>query len=373
MSGVPATDTDIVIVGAGIAGASLAAELAPHRSVILLEAEDQPGLHATGRSAAFYAETYGGPGVQPLTTASKALLFAPPDDFTDHPFVSDRGALHIADANSRAALAAFQAEFANSPVPLTPLVSGGARERVGIISEAWNGPAIYEPECRDIDVAALHAAYLGAARRAGAQIRTASALTCARHDGGAWTVETASGDLRASLLVNAAGAWSDPVAERCGVRAIGLQPLRRTMVAADIDAEVDPDWPLIVAADGSFYFKPDGGRLWISPHDEIPDEPGDARPEELDIAVAIDRFEKATTARVTRVETSWAGLRTFAPDRLPIYGFDPDSPAFFWCAGQGGFGIQTAPAAARLCRDLILERPAEAAIDAASYAPQRLR
>jgi D-arginine dehydrogenase len=178
----------------------------------------------------------------------------------------------------------------------------------------------------------------------------------------------------AAILVDAAGAWADGVASLAGLPAIGVQPYRRTMVQLRTDPAPPADLPLVVDAAGSFYFKAEGGsRLWLSPHDETPAEPGDAAAEEIDIARAIDRFGKAVDWKVLAVERKWAGLRSFAPDRLPVYGFDPLVPRFFWCAGQGGFGIQTAPAAARLCRALILGEAVEPGIDAALYAPGRFR
>ena len=360
---------DIAIVGAGIAGASLAARLAPHARVLLLEAEGQPGYHATGRSAAFWSETYGGPAIQPLSTASGPWLRAPPADYGDAPFVSPRGELFIATRANRAALEAFAAEFAGAGVTLEsvdprPLVPG--------LRDDWT-EALWEPSCADIHVAEYHAACLKVARRAGAVLRCDAGLLAAARRAGAWQIETRAGRFTAAVIVNAAGAWADPVARACGARPLGIAPLRRTMVQLAVDPPLSPTLPLIRDAQDHFYLKPEaGGRGWLSPHDEIASDPCDARPEEIDVATAVDRLARAVDWSV-RVERTWAGLRSFAPDRLPVYGFAPDTPGFFWFAGPGGFGIQTAPAAAALAAAL-LGAPADdmtAPLDPVRYAPDR--
>ncbi|WP_224199450.1 NAD(P)/FAD-dependent oxidoreductase [Pacificimonas flava] len=366
------TRFDVAVVGAGMAGISLAALLAPERSVVVLEREAHPAMHATGRSAAFYAETYGGPGVQPLTTASRDLLFSPPPEFSEQPLVSDRGALHVARQGKEAFLDALSTDFDGTGVRIETLTAAETEAKAPLLRADWRRQSLWEPGCRDIDVAGLHAAYLRQARRAGAQILTEAELESASFLEN-WQIETRRGRVQADLLVNAGGAWADHVAAACGVSPIGLQPLRRTMVVADLDRPVADDWPLTVDAEGGFYYKPDAGRLWISPHDEVPAPAGDAQPEEIDIAVAVDRFESAADAHVARIERSWAGLRTFAPDRLPVYGFEAADNPFFWCAGQGGFGIQTAPAAADLCAALILGRPVPHGLNAGTYAARRFR
>ena len=358
---------DVAIAGAGIAGASLAAELAPHVSVLLLEAEDHPGRHATGRSAAFWSESYGGPFVQPLTSASGPFLTAPPPDFAERSFLSPRGALHI--AREAADLRALEAEFAGTGVALNRV-----RPSIHGLRPGWDH-GLAEPSCADIDVAALHAAYLRQARRNGAELVTGARIEAAERGQSGWRLSTPAGDFQAGILVNAAGAWADSLAQIAGQRPLGIRPFRRTMVQLRIDPPAPADLPLVIDALGRFYFKPEaGGRLWLSPHDETPCTPCDAAPEELDIALAIDRLEQVVDWRVERVERSWAGLRTFAPDRLPVYGYAPGSHDFFWFAGQGGFGIQTAPAAAKLGAALLLGRVPEdmaAGIDPAPYAPAR--
>ena len=361
----------IVIIGGGIAGAGLAYFLAAHARVTLLEAEDHPGLHSTGRSAAFYAETYGGPLVQPLTAASRGFFEAPPPGYGDTPLVSPRGALHI--AADAAALDALADDFAGSGVTFERLDAAATTTRAALLAGAWRRHAILEPGCTDIDVARLHAGFVGGARRAGAAIRTSARVERIDSAADGWRIFARGEEFAADCVVNAAGAWADDVATLAGVRPLGIQPMRRTIVVADLGGGVDPALPLVIDAAGELYFKPDAGHMWISPHDETPVAPGDAQPEEIDIAIAIDRFERATTARVRRVVRSWAGLRSFAPDRLPVYGFAPEAPGFFWCAGQGGFGIQTAPAASAMAAALLLGRAVDiSGVDPALYGPGRL-
>lgn len=344
-----------------MAGASLAAEVAGEATVLLLEAEAQPGYHSTGRSAAFWSETYGGPSIQPLTSASGPRLATPPADFAERPLMSPRGALHLADAQGEGVLDALLAEFAGSPVPLERLDRAQIERWIPGLRPGWE-TAVFEPSCADIDVAALHAAYLRRARLRGAKLVADARVTGARHDGG-WRIETSAGTFAAGVLVDAAGAWADEVAALAGIAPLGIQPYRRTIAQLRVEPTPPRALPLVIDARERFYFKPEaGGRLWLSPHDESPCEASDCAAEEIDVATAIDRLEQAVDWRVARVEHSWAGLRSFAPDRLPVYGFDPRQPAFFWCAGQGGFGIQTAPAAAKLAAALLLGRTPDATV-----------
>ena len=357
---------DFAIVGAGIAGASLAAELAPHARVLLLEAEDMPGYHATGRSAAFWSETYGGPLVQPLTTASHRFL-------ADGGFLQPRGELHIADAEGEAALGAFAAGFEGSRVPLERFDRPAMEAMVPGLSPGWDR-AIYGPSCADIDVAGLHQAYLRAARQAGAELRCGARVGALKRQRGGWSIDAGGERWAAGVLIDAAGAWADEVAAIAGIAPLGVAPYRRTMLQLRTDPAPPADLPLVMDALGRFYFKGEaGGKLWLSPHDETAAEAGDVAPAERDIAIAIAGLESAVDWRVEAVERKWAGLRSFAPDRLPVYGFDPRIEGFFWCAGQGGFGIQTAPAAAELCRALLLgEQAGPSGIDAAAFRSERL-
>ena len=351
------TRYDIAIIGAGIAGATLAAAIGNRARVVLLEGESQPGYHATGRSAAFWSETYGGPDIQPLTTASGPALQA-------GGYLEPLGSLHIGRAEDRAKAEAFLAQFAGSGVALDPV---DPQALVPGLRGDWT-VGVMEPTCAYIDVARLHADALAAARRAGAVLVTDAEVTAVAPG---WTVETRAGPIRAEMLVNAAGAWADAVARRAGVAPIGIRAFRRTMVQLRTDPPPPTGLPHVADLSGRFYFKPEaGGRLWLSPHDEIATDPCDAAPEDLDVALAIDRFEQAVNWRVAAVERKWAGLRSFAPDRRPVYGFAPGT-RFFWCAGQGGFGIQTAPAAAALAAALLLGDAVPEGLDAERYAPER--
>ena len=362
-----ATIYDFAVIGAGMAGASIAAELAPHARVLLIEAEDAPGYHATGRSAAFREECYGGPGVVPLTLASGAYL-------EEHGFLTPRGAFYVGRGEDRAAMDAFFTTFAGTGVTIERLSSATLADKAPHIRPDWS-EALYQPACADIDVAGLHQHYLGAARRHGVDVACRARVARIDRHGGVSTITSERRQQwRAATIVNAAGAWGDEVARIASVRPIGITPLRRTVAVLRVAPHAPADLPLVLDINGGFYFKPDNGRLWLSPHDEVPSDPCDAAPEEIDVAIAIDQFQQVTDWRIEAVERRWAGLRSFAPDRLPVYGADPDQPGFFWFAGQGGFGIQTAPAAARLGAQLLLGQGADAMtarIDPAMYAPGR--
>ena len=366
---------DVAVIGAGIAGASLAAEISGECSVALIEAESQPGQHSTGRSAAFWSECYGGPFVQPLTSASAQFLRHPPGTFYDRSFLHPRGALTIGQSRDAPSLKRELHRFTQAGVSLMLLDRAELTERIPGLAAQWQ-VGLYEPGCSDIDVAALHAAYLKCARARRAQLLTNARVHGLARVGTTWRIETSNGAIEAEIVVNAAGAWADEIAVIAGLPPAEIQPYRRTIVQLRTDPPAPHSLPLILDAHGDFYFKPEaGGRLWLSPHDEAPVAACDVRPEEFDIAVAIDRFERVVDWRVERVEHSWAGLRSFAPDRLPVYGFDPREPGFFWCAGQGGFGIQTSPAAAKLSAALLLGTTPDAmvaGIDPTPYSAARL-
>lgn len=361
---------DIVIVGAGMAGASLAAVLggwprtgAVPLRILLLEGEDRPGYHSTGRSAAFWTESYGGPGVQPLTTASGPTLRA-------LGVLKARGALTLGRAGQERQVAAFVARYRAIGVEVELLGRAAIEARVPGLRPDWTSGAL-EPSTCDIDVAALHQHYLAQAQRQCAQLWCRAGLAATERTGSGWTLTLRDGRrVEASLLVNAAGAWADPVAQLAGVDPLGIVPYRRTIAQLAMGAPVPDDLPLVLDVGETFYFKPENGRLWLSPHDETSSQPCDAAPEEIDVALAIDRLEQVVDWPITRVEHRWAGLRSFAPDRLPVYGFAPQDDAFFWFAGQGGFGIQTAPAAADLATRLLL-RKEPGTVDPADYAPDR--
>ena len=360
------TEFDVIIVGGGIAGASLGAEIAAKRRTLVIEAESHCGFHSTGRSAAFYLESYGGAEVARLNRASRDFLANPPETFSEHGFLRTRGDLHLT-----------RDELPELPEGIeSRVVERAELERfVPGIRPEWRR-ALFEPGCADIDVGALHAAFLREFRRSGGTIRTDARLVSAKRGDRGWTVRLEDGtELVASTVVNAAGAWADRVAVAIGARGLGIAPKRRTMVQLRVGRSGLRDLPLVDDPNGTFYFKGEGdSSVWLSPHDEIDTEPCDAAPEEIDIAIAIDRFEGVVDWPIERVERTWAGLRSFAPDRLPVYGFDSDIPDFFWCAGQGGFGIQTSPAAAKLAAALLLKEEADpmvAALDPAVFSPRR--
>jgi D-arginine dehydrogenase len=360
----PALPHDFAIIGAGMAGASLGAELAAGGArVVLVEAEPTPGYHATGRSAAFWTESYGGPGVQPLTTASGPFLQA-------NGFLTKRGALTIARVGDTAELASFAARYAALGVQVERLDRAGIAACIPGLRAEWIAGAL-EPSCCDIDVAALHQHYLAAARRGGGQLVCGAALAHAEPVASGWRLTLAdSRVIIADRMVNAAGAWADAVARLAGVRALNITPYRRTVAQLRTAPAAAASLPLVLDLAQQFYFKPDHGRLWLSPHDETPSLPCDAAVDEIDVDTAIARLETVVDWRILRVEHRWAGLRSFAPDRLPIYGPDPRCPRFIWFAGQGGFGIQTAPAAAKLTARVLLGR-AGGEIDPARYGAAR--
>jgi len=359
-------DYDVLIVGGGIAGASLGAGIASARRAAIIEAESDCGFHATGRSAAFWLESYGGPQVALLSAASREFLDEPSTDFSERGFLRTRGALHLT-----------RDEFPHLPGTVeTRVVERAELEQLlpGVRTE-WRR-ALFEAGCADIDVAGLHAAYLKQFGRRGGTIRTDARLVTAVHGDGEWQVRLQDrSTVSARILVNAAGAWADPVARACGVTPLGIAPKRRTVVQLRIGRSGLRDLPLVDDSDGTFYFKGEGDRsVWLSPHDEADSDPCDAAPEEIDVASAIDRFENVVGWPIEAVERKWAGLRSFAPDRLPVYGFDSDAPSYFWCVGQGGFGIQTAPAASRLATSVLLgERPHQSieGIDPTIFSPAR--
>jgi D-arginine dehydrogenase len=360
------SDFDVIIIGGGIAGASLGAEIAGKRRALILEAEDHCGYHATGRSAAFYLESYGGPEVAKLTLASQKFLSDPPTHFADEGFLRVRGDLHITRDELPEVPPSVETRVVNR-AELEQMIPG--------IRPTWRR-ALFEPNCADIDVAGLHAAFLRRFRKLGGLVETGARAIRAGRREGLWTVTLAEGTTRtAPILVNAAGAWTDDVAGIAGVPPIGIAPKRRTMVQLRVGRSGLRDLPLVDSADGTFYFKGESDNtVWLSPHDEIESDPCDAAPEEIDVALAIDRFQEVVDWPVERVERRWAGLRSFAPDRLPVYGFDGSVPGFFWCAGQGGFGIQTSPAAGWLGAALLLgeqvPEPLEH-VDPGVFAPTR--
>ncbi|HEX7822241.1 MAG TPA: FAD-dependent oxidoreductase [Sphingobium sp.] len=365
---------DFLVVGGGLAGMSIGAQLAAHGRVVVLEAEDAPGYHATGRSVAFWTESYGGPAVQPLTSASGPLLAHPDPDFSETGFLMPRGAYHIGPADAGAQADAFVSLYGGQGVDVRRVGRDVLAARVPGLLPEWT-VGVAEPSCADIDAATLLAAYRRQLLRRGGELRCGEAFLGAAREGDGWRVATAAGSLSCAILVNAAGAWADRVACLSGVAPLGIVPLRRTVVQLRTDPPAPVDLPLVIDLAERFYFKSvGGGRIWLTPHDEVPQPPGDAAPDDMAVATAIDRLQQAVDWTVAAVERRWAGLRSFAPDRAPVYGFDVQVPGFFWFAGQGGFGIQTAPAAALLGAALVTGQAPDARIapvDPAPYAPAR--
>lgn len=341
---------DIAIIGAGIAGASIASELAgPTARVVLLEAESFPGHHATGRSAAIFSEAYGNAVVGNFTTASRTFFEKPPEGFVSSPLLSPRGGLVLARSDQ---IERLGRERKGATARLVG--HDETRALVPALRDGYAEGAIYDPDMQDIDVDGLHQGFLRLAKARGAAIATEAEVTGLRRSAAEWRLETSIGPMAASIVVNAAGAWASRIGGLAGASDPGLRCLRRTAVLVDPPAGADIKvWPFVVDLDEEFYFKPDAGRLLLCPGDETESEPCDAQPEELDIAIAIDRIQKLADIPVRRVVRAWAGLRTFAPDRSPVVGYDSVAPDFFWLAGQGGFGIQTAPALGRAAASLL--------------------
>ena len=336
---------DFLVVGAGMAGASAAYELAGLGSVILIEREDMPGYHTTGRSAAVFTEAYGNRAIRGITAASRAFYDAPPEGFGEDPLLTPRGALFIGRADQQATLQQHYDEC-HALVPSVALVDAMEASRlVPILRPDYAAGGMHEPDAMGIDVNALHQGYLRGLKARGGALVTDAELTSLSQSGDIWWAETRAGVYQAPVVVNAAGAWCDVVGELAGARPIGLVPKRRTAFVFDAPDDCNPnDWPLLADIDEEFYVKPDGGRLLGSPADETPMPPQDIQPDELDIAIAVDRIEKATTVKIARIHNKWAGLRSFVADKTLVAGFDSEAEGFFWLAGQGGYGIQTAPA-----------------------------
>ena len=351
---------DVVVVGGGIAGASVAANLAETLKVVVLERESHPGLHSTGRSAALFSEIYGGAAIRALSRASREFFYSPPEDFTSAPIVRRRSTLHIATAEQRNQLDAF-ATLPDVAPAIRRLDGAGARALCPILRDGHVVSAALETASCDLDVNSLHQGWLRKLRAHGGRLLVNAEVNSLEHTGSAWQVATADQAFQAEVVINAAGAWADVLARRAGVREVGLQPRRRTALIVDVPPGVNVDeWPMVIDIDEQFYFKPDAGALLLSPADETPSEPCDAWPDDWDVAVAVDRVQGATTLEVERVRRSWAGLRSFVSDREPVVGFAPDARGFFWLAGQGGYGIQTAPAMSALAAALVRRMPVPA-------------
>ncbi len=369
---------DFVVIGGGIAGASAGYALAAHGAVVVLEREDQPGYHSTGRSAAQYTALYGNRTIRALTRLGKGFFDAPPSGFTEHPILTPRGALFVVTAAQREKMRDLAAFAGGEAVPVRELTKDETLAMVPVLRPDAFDCGLHEPESTDIDVHALHHGYLRGLRARGGRVVTGAAVTGLTRAAGRWRVQSRAGDFDAPVVVNAAGAWADVVAALAGVRPVGLVPKRRTAMLFDPPDGLDcAAWPLTIDMDEQWYFKPDAGRLFGSPADETPIEPCDVQPEELDLAIAVDRIEKATSLKIGAIAHRWAGLRSFVADKSLVIGFAPDADGFFWLAGQGGYGIQTSPAASAAAAGLIVNGRLpdafdEYALSPADLAPARL-
>ena len=370
-------NSDFLIIGGGIAGASAAYELAAHGGVILAERESAPGYHATGRSAAMFLENYGAPTVLGLASASRGFLVAPPEGFSPSAILSPRAVLYIAREDQIDSLETILAASRNASAPLSRIGGARAREMIPVLRGDYVADALIETGSYEIDVHALHNGFLRGFKARGGRLVTGAEITALERRRGLWRAATAAGEMAAPVVVNAAGAWADEIARLAGVAPLGLIPKRRTMVTFDPPDGIDTaGWPMAIDIDEQFYFKPEAGRILASPADETPMSPCDVQPDEIDIAIAIDRVSAAADFDVRRISHSWAGLRSFVADEAPVVGYAPDDDGFFWLAGQGGIGIMTSPATARVAAALALgsEVPAdimEHGVTAAALAPGR--
>lgn len=351
-------DADILVLGAGIAGVSLAGQLSASLNLVVLEVEGQAGRHATGRSAATFFETYGNGTIKALTRASRGAFVTPEAGFAEVPLVRERGALHIARADQLGQLEVLAGD-PDVALAAERLTGAEAQRLVSILRTDYCEAAVLDRSGMDVDVDALVQGYIRKAKRSGARfVFDLPVDHTISFDAGRWQVRAGDSVYRAPVVVNATGAWADQTAAKAGVRQIGLRPLRRSACTVPIDASIGASrWPLVIDIEERFYFKPDAGALMVTSANETPSLPTDAAPEELEIAIAIDRFQTATTLDIRTVIARWAGLRSFVADRTPVVGFAPDADGFFWLAAQGGYGVQTAPAIADLAAALVQGKP----------------
>ena len=369
-------ELDALVIGAGMAGASVAYFLAPHARVAVLEREAHAGVHATGRSAALFSETYGSSQVRALTRATRPFLDRPPEGFAAHPILTPRGTVIIGDESKADAVMAMHAAMQPYTSDLRLLSPAELLDMVPVLRPEAARIGLHEPGAADIDVHELHQGFLRGLRARGGQLRTNVEITAIERGPGHWYVEAGDTVYRAPLVLNAAGAWVDQVAALAGVRPLGIEPRRRSAFLFEAPVGLaTAHWPFVIDADESFYFKPDAGLLLGSSANADPVLPHDVQPEELDVAMGIYRIEEATTLSIRRPVRTWAGLRSFVADGDLVGGFAPDAPGFFWVAAQGGYGIQTSAAMGEACASLALGRALpghlqDAGLSAAMLAPR---
>lgn len=356
-------EADFIVIGGGVAGASVARALAPRASVIILEMESQPGYHTSGRSAALYSKRYKEPSIRGLAAASGEFLNNPPPGFSETPLLSKRGLLIFGREDQRDAVdRQFTPEQIQEGVAEQVSVEDACR-LIPCFNPAYLNSAMYVPAAADIDVNALYRGFLTLAQRTGAKLICDAPVTGLSFEKGKWKTQTPRGTFYAPTIINAAGAWADETAALAGLTPLGVQPLRRTCITFNPPPGVKAEpWPMAMDADEGFYFKPEAGRILASPCDEHASPPVDAQPEELDVAHAVDRVERATTLKVSQINHRWAGLRSFMADRRPCVGKDSRAEGFIWLAGLGGFGMMTSEALGRLAASTALAEAAPADI-----------
>lgn len=341
---------DVLVIGGGIAGVSAAARFARHGETVVLERESALGYHSSGRSATFFHFGIGNDAVRGMTAASADFFAVPPLDYADTSLWQEKPALFIADATALGELDALQIEMDRFTTTVRRIEQDEMLDIVPVLKtgEAGVVAGLLDTSGRKLDADGLLQANVRALRRAGGAVMFDANVSGIARIGDRWIVDTAEETYSAQIVVDAAGAWADEVAISAGVRPLGLQSLRRTIIAFAPPNGLDvAAWPFLKTAnDDGFYMLPDAGRLLASPTDVTPSEPCDAQPDEYDVAMAAWRVEEATTLSVGRISARWAGLRSFVADKVPTAGFAPDAPGFFWLAGQGGYGLQTAPAMA---------------------------
>jgi D-arginine dehydrogenase len=367
------TASDFIIVGGGIAGASAGYWLAPHARVILLERESQPGYHSTGRSAALFMASYGTPQVRALSLASRDFLEQPPQGFADYPLLSPRGALMVAGPGQEALLDEHWAVMSAVAKTARRLTAAQVRELIPAFRPEKIVGGLLEEDASDMDVHAIHQGYLKGLRRAGGNVVCNARVTALQREGSLWRVEAGGQRYEAPVVLNAAGAWADEVAQLAGLAPIGLQPRRRSAMIFAPPPGVDVSaWPMAIGVTEDWYFKADAGMLLGSPANADPVDPQDVQPEEFDIALAIHRIEEMTTLTIRRPTRTWAGLRSFVADGDLVGGFDAKAPGFFWVAAQGGYGIQTSAAMGEACAALARGLPMPERIAAFGLTPAML-
>ena len=371
---------DVAVIGGGIAGTSVAAELSKDRRVLLLEMESQPGYHTTGRSAAVYAAVYGPSPIRALTRASRAFFTSPSASHFSTALFRPRPIMMIARQEQAFALDQTIAEV-GVMTPVERINESAIRKLNPLVKTGYASAAMLDMSGEDIDVAALHQGYLRQFRDFGGDLRCNATVLGLTHTGRDWQINTGVGEFTVDTIVNAAGAWAEHIGGLAQAESIGLIPKRRTAAIVAAPIELAPDTlaslPITIDIEENFYLKPDAGRLLISPADETPSPACDAQPEDMDIALCVERIEQAFDLQVHRIESKWAGLRSFVADKCPVVGYSTTAPAFFWLAGQGGYGIQTAPALARLAASQVLQRPmpediAAEGVDLSEIDPSRL-